>query len=165
MVGMNSIVVSDIIIYSYKPIPSWNCMPDFDFIEICRGESFHCDNKQCIARSLYCNGIDECEDGSDEPPSCPGNSNLPDISDILKNFNVGNIYGSLFGYAAGVIILIFGIITAIGATIIVCACKKSCPLYKWRKRRQEPPVGVIVAEPNQLYQGEAAHLPGDNGTV
>ena len=124
--------------------------------EICRGESFHCDNEQCIARSLHCNGIDECEDGSDEPPSCPKTTfDLPDINALL---NVKNIYGSLFGYAAGIIILIFGIITAIVATVVVCACKRSCPLYKWRKRREEPPVGVIVAEPNQLYEDE----PGDN---
>ena len=138
-------------------------MPDFDFIEICRGESFHCDNKRCIERSLHCNGIDECGDGSDEPPSCPGTISLPDINDILKNTNLGNIYGSLFGYAAGIIILIFGIITAIGAVIIVCACKKSCPLYKWRKRRQEPPVGVIVAEPDQFYQDDAANLLNNSG--
>ena len=114
---------------------------------------------QCIARSLHCNGIIECRDGSDEPPSCPKTTvDLPNVNDILKNLNIRNIYGSLFGYAAGVIILIFGIVTAIIATVIVCACKRSCPLYKWRKRREEPPVGVIVAEPNQLYEDE----PGDN---
>ena len=56
------------------------------------------------------------------------------------------------------IVLTLGIITAIVATVVVCACKRSCPLYKWRKRREEPPVGVIVAEPNQLYEDE----PGDN---
>ena len=83
---------------------------------------------------------------------------LPDVNALLKDINVKNIYGSLFGYTAGIIILIFGIITAIVATVVVCACKRSCPLYKWRKRREEPPVGVIVAEPNQLYEDE----PGDN---
>ena len=133
-------------------------------LEICRGESFHCDNRRCIALELHCNGIDECGDGSDEPLTCPGTINY---NDILKNASFKNIYGSLFGYAAGVIVLIFGIVTAIGATIIVCGCKRSCPLYKWRKRREEPPVGVIVAEPNQLYQDdhEAANLlsePGNN---
>ena len=56
------------------------------------------------------------------------------------------------------IILIFGIIIAIIATVVVCTCKRSCPLYKWRKRREGPPVGVIVAEPNQLYEDQ----PGDN---
>ena len=127
----------------------------FFFVEICRGDSFHCKNKQCIARSLHCNGIEECGDGSDEPWSCPGSIN---VNDILKNANIGNIYGSLFGYAAGVIILIFGIITTIGATVTICACKKSCPLYKWRKRREEPPVGVILAEPNDLYQDDTANL-------
>ena len=83
---------------------------------------------------------------------------LPDVNDLLKDINVNNIYGSLFGYAAGMIILIFGIISAIVAIVIVCACKRSCPLYKWRKRREELPVGVIVAEQNQLYEDE----PGDN---
>ena len=81
-----------------------------------------------------------------------------DINDILKEINVGKIYGSLFGFAAGMIILIFGIINAIITTVVVCACKRSCPLYKWRKRREEPSVGVILAEPNQLYEDE----PGDN---
>ena len=136
-------------------------------IEFCRGASFHCENKRCIERSQHCNGISECKDGSDEPPSCPGIISFPDFNDIFNNpdFNTENVYGASFGYIAGIIILIFGIITAIGATIIVCACKKSCPLYKWRKRRQEPPVGVIVAEPNQLYQDELPNESGDNGTV
>ena len=62
-----------------------------------------------------------------------------------------------FGFSSGMIILIFGIISAIVATIIVCAYNRSCPLYKWRKRKEQPPVGVIVAEPNQLYEDQ----PGD----
>jgi hypothetical protein len=129
------------------------------YTEVCRGESFRCDNNWCIPRSLYCNGIDECGDGSDEPSSCPKTTGyLPDVNNLLKNLNIRNIYGSLFGYAAGIIILLFGIVTAIGAVVVVCACKRSCPLYKWRKRREEPPVGVIVAEPNQLYEDET----GDN---
>ena len=74
-----------------------------------------------------------------------------------------NIYGTVFGYTAGMFILIVGIIITIIATIIVCACKKSCPLYKWRKRREEPPVGVIVAEPNQLYQDDGANLLNESG--
>lgn len=138
-------------------------LSDKSVLDICRGESFHCKNRRCIERSLHCNGINECGDGSDEPRTCSGS--IIDYNEILKNANInlGNIYGELFGYAAGIIILIFGIITAIVATIVVCACKKSCPLYKWRKRRQEPPVGVIVAEPNQFYQEEAnLNEPGDN---
>ena len=107
-------------------------------IDICRGESFHCDNQRCINRSLHCNGIDECGDDSDELWTCPG------IINYNNTFNTGSIYGLLFGYVAGTIILIFGIIAAIGATIIVCGSKRSCPLYKWRKRQQEPPIGVIV---------------------
>ena len=75
-----------------QPPCSWNYMTNFDFIEICRGESFHCDNKRCIERSLHCNGIDECGDGSDEPPFCPGTISLPDVNDILKNTSLGNIY-------------------------------------------------------------------------
>ena len=55
--------------------------------EICKGDSFHSDNKNCIARSLHCNEIDECKDGSDELWSCPSGT-----------FNIGSIYGSLFGY-------------------------------------------------------------------
>ena len=30
--------------------------------------------------------------------------------------------------------------------------------YKWRQRRREPPVGVIVAEPNELYRDDTANL-------
>ena len=91
---------------------------------------------------------------------------LPDVNALLKDINVKdinvkNIYGTLFGYATGMIILIFGIISAVVATVVVCACKRSCPLYKWRKRREEPPIGVIVAEPNQLYEDE----PGDNAFI
>ena len=40
----------------------------------------------------------------------------------------------------------------------MCACKKGCPLYKWRQRRREPPVGVIVAEPNELYRDDTVNL-------
>ena len=121
------------------------------------GDSFHCENKRCIPRLQYCNGINECKDGSDEPSSCSG---ILNFNDIFKNTDntFGNIYGSLFGYIAGIIVLIFGLITAITGTIIVCACKKSCPLYKWRQRRRVPPVGVIIAEPNELYQDDTANL-------
>ena len=96
------------------------------------------------------NGIDECGDDSDEPWTCPGIINY----NYYNIFNTGSIYyGLLFGYVAGTIILIiFSIIAAIGATIIVCGSKRSYPLYKWRKR--QPPVGVIIAEPNQLYEDE-----------
>ena len=28
----------------------------------------------------------------------------------------------------------------------VCACNHRCPLYKWRHRREHPPIGVVITE-------------------
>ena len=102
--------------------------------------------------SAYCNGIDDCGDSSDEPHPCqPIGSTLGfNPKDILKAIpNLNTVYGVIYGSIAGIIVLIFTIITTLAAVITTCACKKSCPLYKWRQRRQQPPVGVIVTEPNE----------------
>ncbi|KAB0794144.1 hypothetical protein PPYR_13764 [Photinus pyralis] len=42
----------------------------FVFTTPCRRSEFACQNHQCIGLDRYCNGIEECEDRSDEPPNC-----------------------------------------------------------------------------------------------
>ena len=57
---------------------------------------------------------------------------------------VGAILGSVFGF----ILLILSTIITFIVIIGVCACNHHCLLYKWRHRREHPPVGVIIADVN-----------------
>ena len=52
----------------------------------------------------------------------------------------------IFGGIIGIILLFFSIIITIAVVITLCVCNKNCPIYKWRQRRGQPPLGVIVAE-------------------
>lgn len=36
----------------------------------CRRSEFACKNSQCINLDHFCNGVEDCEDHSDEPPTC-----------------------------------------------------------------------------------------------
>ena len=36
----------------------------------CRRNQFQCDNGVCMNDTLWCNGVSECLDGSDEPEDC-----------------------------------------------------------------------------------------------
>ena len=126
-------------------------------LAICRGNSFHCaGDKQCRPRTSYCDGIDDCDDGSDEPETCPLSALdelLASSKKLLKDLNPANGYGVIFGGIFGIIILFFTIIIGIAVTIAICIWSKSCPIYKWRHRQGQPPVGVIVADvQNQLSQ-------------
>ncbi|KAL3272499.1 hypothetical protein HHI36_013976, partial [Cryptolaemus montrouzieri] len=38
----------------------------------CRISEFPCRNGRCISLNKYCDGIDDCEDISDEPKFCTG---------------------------------------------------------------------------------------------
>ena len=35
---------------------------------------FSCDENKCISPALICNGINDCDDGSDEHTNCAGSS-------------------------------------------------------------------------------------------
>lgn len=41
----------------------------------CRISQFVCHNNKCISPDKYCDGVDNCGDGSDEPRFCTGRSN------------------------------------------------------------------------------------------
>ena len=135
-------------------------------VVVCRGDSFHCDNKRCISMQSYCNGINECGDGSDEPDSCP-KTGYPDLipsdinnivsADVIPSSvtkTVKSFYGILFGSVAGIILLLIGILLLVVVVVVVCVCNKNCPVYKWRNRRHYPPVGVIVADTNMEHKSD-----------
>ncbi|XP_046738568.1 uncharacterized protein LOC124406926 [Diprion similis] len=43
----------------------------------CRGNQYTCQNRECVPRNARCNGINECQDGSDEN-NCYSGQNRPD---------------------------------------------------------------------------------------
>ena len=72
---------------------------------------------------------------------------------LLSDLNPANGYGAIFGGIFGIIILFFMILISIAVVVSICIWNKSCPIYKWRHRQRQPPVGVIVADvQNQLSQ-------------
>lgn len=36
----------------------------------CRDNEFQCLDGKCLSKSLWCNGVPDCEDASDEKPNC-----------------------------------------------------------------------------------------------
>jgi hypothetical protein len=39
-------------------------------IRDCQISEFMCNNRRCVSAEKYCDGIDDCGDGSDEPRFC-----------------------------------------------------------------------------------------------
>ncbi|XP_039277235.1 serine protease nudel [Nilaparvata lugens] len=55
------------------------------FVEECRNDEIKCKSGQCIKKSLYCNGVKDCNDGSDEQDSCEKNCTMYfELSDKSK---------------------------------------------------------------------------------
>ena len=106
-------------------------------VAICRGtDNFHCNSsRMCISESSHCNGVNDCEDGSDEL-NCADNN----ISVGLAVAVV--IIVSLLPCCCIVITMVVTLL----AIVCVCACNKKCPLYEaTHRRRCQPQVGMIVA--------------------
>ena len=109
-----------------------------------------------MSKKFYCDGLKDCEDGRDEPESCAINA-VNTLSEFVLDFkklyaivDPQNTYGPVFGGISGIMLLFFTILIVIVLVIAVCVCNKNCPVYKWRQRRGQPPVGVIVADvPNE----------------
>lgn len=40
------------------------------FVNLCGTKQFRCSNGDCLAKLYYCDGVADCKDGSDEPPTC-----------------------------------------------------------------------------------------------
>ena len=148
----------------YHNVPALN-----SFSVICRGESFSCRGGPyvniCVAKRSYCDGIRDCEDGKDEPDSC-FQSTLSSLNNFLQDFknfygditgslNPKSTYGPIFGGIIGIIVLFFSLLILVAVTMTLCVCNKHCPIYKWRQRRGQPPVGVMIA----------AEVPGSEATV
>jgi hypothetical protein len=120
-----------------------------------------------VAKKSYCDGIRDCEDGSDEPDSCL-QSTLFSLTSFLQNFkkfysditgalNPKSTYGPIFGGIVGIIVLFFSLLTLVAVTMTLCVCNKHCPIYKWRQRRGQPPVGVMIT--TEVPRSEASvHL-------
>ena len=128
------------------------------FAVVCRGESFSCGkrSKLCVAKRFYCDGVKDCEDGSDEPDTCPLNalSMMNKLILYFKDFyglaDPKNTFGPVFGGITGIMLLFFTILILVALVIVLCVCNKHCPVYKWRQRRGQPPLGVIIADvPNE----------------
>ena len=118
-----------------------------------------------MAKRSYCDGIRDCEDGIDEPDSCL-QSTLFSLTNFLHEFkkvygditgalNPKSTYGPIFGGIIGIIVLFFSLLTLVAVTMTLCVCNKHCPIYKWRQRRGQPPVGVMIA----------TEVPGSEATI
>ena len=132
------------------------------FAVICRGESFSCmgsTSQICVSKHSYCDGIRDCTDGSDEPDACLL-STLSSLNKFFSDFkkvfssvydiaNPKNTYGPIFGGIVGIIVLFFTILILVAVVMTLCVCNKHCPIYKWRQRRGQPPVGVMIAADNR----------------
>ena len=122
-----------------------------------------------MAKQSYCDGIKDCEDGSDEPDTCIVTKALNAI-DFKRFYDISdpkNTLGPVFGGITGVMLLFFTILILVVVVITVCICNKHCPIYKWRKRREQPPVGVIIAPGEHLIkeQEESAYNIGINNNI
>lgn len=41
---------------------------------VCNVGSFRCNNGKCVEKTAFCDGIDNCGDGTDEPKTCQKNT-------------------------------------------------------------------------------------------
>ena len=120
----------------------------------CKENNFLCNNGKCILWIFTCNNINNCGDNSDESDSCNLNFNT-----FLQDNNrfTGQLFGEYFGAIAGLLLLIIGIIIAV---LLTCVYNKNCPLYKQRRRRDQPPI-VIVAPHEDNTQDNASLINKD----
>ena len=68
--------------------------------------------------------------------------------DFQKLYSIAdpkNTFGPVFGGITGIMLLFFTILTLVAVVITLCICNKRCPVYKWRQRRGQPPIGMIIA--------------------
>ena len=142
---------------------------------ICRGQSFSCRGSNssilCVSKKSYCDGIKDCEDGNDEPDAC-FLSTLSSLNKFLQDFKkfYGNVYdsidpkntyGPIFGGTIGIIVLFFSTLILIAVVMTLCVCNKHCPIYKWRQRRGQPPVGVMITAAEVPNPEATLHLNGE----
>ena len=108
-------------------------------VALCRGTgNFHCNNSRCISEISFCNGVNDCGDGSDE--ICAGGNGNDNVDNHLS---IDGIVGATIAVTVIIILLPCCIVTTIVVIVCVCACNKKCPLYKATHQRQ-PQVGVII---------------------
>ncbi|XP_050696526.1 uncharacterized protein LOC126985530 [Eriocheir sinensis] len=51
-------------------VVAWACLGAEGVLGACTVAEFPCKNRQCVRLDRYCDGHPDCDDGSDEPPSC-----------------------------------------------------------------------------------------------